>query len=157
MTPEEVKITNTLLIVVACFMVCWASFAITMFIDVYYSYPLPRAMDISTLLLGYANSMCNPVVYGIRNQTFKRELIRQFRVCFSTCSVNRTIPVIDDCQVSHSRGVAKQTPERHENFKMFSKSSSIETKTSSLLKLDFRDTERGSVCSRDLISSIQTG
>ena len=114
MTPEEVKITNTLLIVLTCFMLCWAPFAITMFIDVYYSYPLPRAMDISTLLLGYANSMCNPVVYEIRNQAFRRELIRQFRVCFSTCSLNRTIPIIDDFQMNHYRGVAEQTPERQD-------------------------------------------
>ena len=30
-TPEEAKITNTLLSVVALFMICWAPFAITMF------------------------------------------------------------------------------------------------------------------------------
>ena len=102
MTPEEIKITNTLLIVVACFMVCWAPFAITMFIDVYHPRPLPRAVDISTLLLGYANSMCNPVVYGIRNQTFRRELTRYVTGCYSACSANRTSPVVDGSQAPHS-------------------------------------------------------
>ena len=81
MTREEVKITNTLLIVVACFMGCWAPFAMTMFFDVYYPRPLPRIFDISTLLLGYANSMCNPVVYGIRTQAFRRELVGFFTSC----------------------------------------------------------------------------
>ncbi|XP_020616087.1 5-hydroxytryptamine receptor 1-like [Orbicella faveolata] len=81
MTQEEVKITNTLMIVVACFMACWAPFAITMFFDVYYSRPLPRTVDISTLLLGYANSMCNPVVYGIRTQAFRRELVGFYTSC----------------------------------------------------------------------------
>ena len=81
MTQEEVKITNTLMIVVACFMACWAPFAITMFFDVYYSCQLPRVVDISTLLLGYANSMCNPVVYGIRTQAFRRELVGFYTSC----------------------------------------------------------------------------
>ena len=81
-SQEEVKITNTLVIVVACFVGCWAPFAVTMFIDVYLpSSRIPRSIDISTLLLGYANSMCNPVVYGIRNQTFRRELIQVFTIC----------------------------------------------------------------------------
>ena len=87
-TKEEVKITNTLLIVVACFMACWAPFAMTMFFDVYYYRPLPRIVDISTLLLGYANSMCNPVVYGIRTQAFRRELVGFFTSCLKKDGVN---------------------------------------------------------------------
>ena len=85
MSPEEVKITNTLLIVDICFMICWAPFAITMFIDVYYPNPLPRAIDIGTLLLGYANSMCNPLVYGTRNQAFRKELRSVYIDLFSAC------------------------------------------------------------------------
>ena len=137
MTPEEVKITNTLLIVVACFMVCWAPFAITMFIDVYSPQPLPRAIDISTLLLGYANSMCNPVVYGIRNPTFRRELIRQFTACFTTISANRTVPVVEaghSCQMSTER-----TPV--DVSKVFFKSSSEETNASSISRCDFHNQE----------------
>ena len=82
MTREEAKITNTLLIVVACFMVCWAPFVVTMFLDVYFPRPLPRVIDIGTLLLGYANSMCNPIVYGIRNRNFRKELISFTRSCY---------------------------------------------------------------------------
>ena len=88
MTQEEVKMTNTLMIIVACFMACWAPFAITMFFDVYYPHPLPRIVDISTLLLGYANSMCNPVVYGIRTQAFRRELVGFYTSCLETDSGN---------------------------------------------------------------------
>ena len=79
MTREEVKITNTLLIVVVCFMACWAPFVVTMFLDVYCPRPLPRVIDIGTLLLGYANSMWNPIVYGIRNQNFRKELVSFIR------------------------------------------------------------------------------
>ena len=133
MTPEEVKITNTLLIVVACFMVCWAPFAITMFMDVYYPHPLPRPIDISTLLLGYANSMCNPVVYGVRNRVFRRELIGLFTGCNSMCFANRTVPVLDGFQGGHSR--QKSRDDKPEDTlalsKLWVKSSRDEVNTSS--------------------------
>ncbi|RMX49092.1 hypothetical protein pdam_00003878 [Pocillopora damicornis] len=48
-----------------------------------------RAVDVGTLLLGYANSMCNPMVYGIRNPVFRRELAS----LFSSCTTNRTVHV----------------------------------------------------------------
>ena len=74
-TPEETKMTNTFLLVVALFVICWAPFAIIMFFDVYYPRPLPRAVDIASLLLGYLNSMCNPILYGLRNSAFKQGFI----------------------------------------------------------------------------------
>ena len=100
MTPQEVKITNTLMIVVACFMICWAPFAMTMFFDVYYPDPLPREIDIGTLLLGYANSMCNPLVYGIRNQAFRKELSSLFAACYTyrICSIVRRSSVVNTIQ-----------------------------------------------------------
>lgn len=94
MTQEEVKITNTLLIVVACFMACWAPFAMTMFFDVYYPHPLPRTVDISTLLLGYANSMCNPIVYGVRNQAVRSELVRLVTQCHCPCANSNKVSVL---------------------------------------------------------------
>jgi len=72
LTPEETKMTNTVLLVVALFVICWAPFAITMFFDVYHPRPLPRVVDIAALLLGYLNSMCNPILYGLRNSAFKQ-------------------------------------------------------------------------------------
>ena len=71
-TPEENKITNMFLYVVALFIICWAPFVITMFLDVYFSRPLPRAVDIGSLLLGYLNSICNPILYGLHTSTFKQ-------------------------------------------------------------------------------------
>lgn len=80
-SPEETKLTNTLLIVVACFVVCWAPFAITMFFDVYHPYPIPRVVHVASLLLGYLNSMCNPILYGIRNSSFKRGFKKLYSQC----------------------------------------------------------------------------
>ena len=78
LTQEEVKITNTFILAVAVFMICWTLFAVTMFFDVYYPRPLPRAVDIMSLLLGYLNSMCNPILYGVRNSAFKQGFLNLY-------------------------------------------------------------------------------
>ena len=78
LTPEEEKMTNTFLLVLALFIICWAPFAITMFFDVYYPRPLPRPIDTISLLLGYLNSMCNPVLYGMRNSAFKQGFVNLY-------------------------------------------------------------------------------
>ena len=78
LSPEEEKMTNTFLLVLALFIICWAPFAMTMFFDVYYSRPLPRAINIVSLLLGYLNSMCNPILYGMRNSAFKQGFVNLY-------------------------------------------------------------------------------
>ena len=77
-TPEETRITNTFLYAVTLFVFCWAPFAITMFFDVYYPKPLPRVLDMASLILGYLNSMCNPLLYGLRNSTFKQGFLNLY-------------------------------------------------------------------------------
>ena len=77
-TPEETRITNTFIFVVTLFVICWAPFAITMFFDVYYPKPLPRALDMASLILGYLNSMCNPVLYGLRNSDIRQGVLNLY-------------------------------------------------------------------------------
>lgn len=138
MTQEEIKITNTLLIVVAGFMACWTPFAITMFIDVYSPLSLPRSIDIGTLLLGYANSMCNPVVYGIRNQAFRREMFRLYAGCSSKCLRPRRVSAELRSPVHRS---TMQAPEVLEVSGVWVKASSKEAACTCSSKLDFQDTE----------------
>ena len=71
-TPEEARITNTFLLVVVAFLICWAPFVVTMFFDMYQSRPLPRPIDIASLLLGYLNSVFNPILYGVRNSALRQ-------------------------------------------------------------------------------------
>ena len=78
LSPEEEKMTNTFLLVLALFIICWAPFAMTMFFDVYYPRPLPRVINIVSLLLGYLNSMCNPILYGMRNSAFKQGFVNLY-------------------------------------------------------------------------------
>ena len=77
-TPEETKITNMFLYIVALFIICWAPFAITMFFDVYYPRPLPHTVDMASLLLGYLNSICNPILYGLHNSAFKQGFLNLY-------------------------------------------------------------------------------
>ena len=92
MSVEETKITHTLVIVVACFIFCWAPFAITMIIGVYYPQPIPRGVDFGSLLLGYANSMFNPIFYGIRNAGFRKSFNELYSKYFPCLKNKRTAP-----------------------------------------------------------------
>ena len=77
-TPEEARITKTFLLIVVFFVICWAPFAVTTFLDVYYPRQLPHAVDIISLLLGYLNSMCNPILYGVRNSAFRQGFLNLY-------------------------------------------------------------------------------
>lgn len=81
-SSEEAKLTNTLLIVVSAFLISWSPFAITMFFDVYAETALPRVVDMGSLLFGYLNSMCNPIIYAARCNRFKKGYITLFFKCF---------------------------------------------------------------------------
>ena len=76
-------------------MACWAPFVATMFLDVYFPRPLPRVVDIGTLLLGYANSTFNPIAYGIRNPNFRKELLSFIRNCYFPCFNTARVSVIN--------------------------------------------------------------
>ena len=49
---------------------------------------MPRAVEMISLLLGYLNSMCNPILYGLRNSTFKKGL----RDLYARCLPKRIRP-----------------------------------------------------------------
>ena len=92
MSAEETKVTHTLIIVLACFVFCWAPFVITMILSAYYSQPIPRGIDFGSLLLGYANSTFNPIFYGVRNPGFRKsfnELYSKYLPCLKN---KRTTP-----------------------------------------------------------------
>ncbi|XP_068717445.1 5-hydroxytryptamine receptor 1B-like [Montipora capricornis] len=78
MTPEETRLTNTFILVVAAFLVSWTPFVVTMFFDMYCPRSLPHAVDFTSLLLGYANSMCNPILYGLRNSAFAQGFLNLY-------------------------------------------------------------------------------
>lgn len=84
-SPEESRITNTFLIVLVTFIICWLPFAITMFLEIYLSYGLPRWLDMGSLMLGYLNSLCNPIIYSVRNRQFRKAFKELYALCGIKC------------------------------------------------------------------------
>ncbi|XP_063965253.1 alpha-2B adrenergic receptor-like [Lytechinus pictus] len=70
---EELKLTKSFLVVIFVFILCWFPFCITMFWSVFSKRDnaVPRPVDMGTLLLGYLNSCCNPIIYGVMNKRFR--------------------------------------------------------------------------------------
>ncbi|XP_072031085.1 D(2)-like dopamine receptor isoform X2 [Amphiura filiformis] len=68
---EELKLTKSFVVVIFCFIICWLPFCVAMFWNVFGKNPPPRIFDMSTLILGYFNSCCNPIIYGVMNNRFR--------------------------------------------------------------------------------------
>ncbi|XP_014663550.1 PREDICTED: alpha-1D adrenergic receptor-like [Priapulus caudatus] len=68
---NEMRLTRTFFVVIATFVVCWLPYCIAMLWSLFSPYPVPRGVDISSILLGYFNSCCNPIIYGIMNVNFR--------------------------------------------------------------------------------------
>ena len=68
----EYKLALSLIVVVIVFVICWLPYCISMLIQVFYPHPVPRGFHMFTLILGYANSCCNPIIYGVMNTQFAK-------------------------------------------------------------------------------------
>lgn len=77
---EEIRLAFSLVVVVVIFVICWLPYCISMLISVFYKGHVPREFHMFTLVIGYANSGCNPIVYGVMNKRFKVGFKRLF--CF---------------------------------------------------------------------------
>ncbi|KAJ8320256.1 hypothetical protein KUTeg_001843, partial [Tegillarca granosa] len=67
---EEIRLATALAVVVVVFVICWLPYCFSMLISIYNPLAAPRAFHMGTLLIGYANSCCNPVIYGVMNKKF---------------------------------------------------------------------------------------
>lgn len=71
---EEMRLTKSFMVVIFVFILCWFPFCITMFWSVFIqdnNKSVPRPIDMASLLLGFANSCCNPIIYGVMNRKFR--------------------------------------------------------------------------------------
>lgn len=80
---EDKKLTLMCLMIVAVFFMSWFPFVITMFIEALTSVTIPPAVDKSSLLIGYLNSLSNPFIYCYFNRTFRMQLKKL--LCLSKC------------------------------------------------------------------------
>ncbi|WAR29333.1 OAR-like protein [Mya arenaria] len=77
---EELRLSLSLTVVVVVFVICWLPYCISMILSIFASGNIPREFHMFTLLIGYANSGCNPIIYGVMNKRFKVGFKRLF--CF---------------------------------------------------------------------------
>ncbi|KAK3104023.1 hypothetical protein FSP39_023728 [Pinctada imbricata] len=67
---EEVRLAVALGIVVLVFVICWFPYCISMMLSIFAPNVIPRGFHMTTLLVGYANSGINPIIYGVMNKKF---------------------------------------------------------------------------------------
>ncbi|XP_061405743.1 somatostatin receptor type 1-like [Lethenteron reissneri] len=72
---SERKITRMVLMVVAVFVLCWMPFYTIHLLFVFGVSPHPTVMQLS-VILSYANSCANPILYGFLSDNFKRSFQR---------------------------------------------------------------------------------
>ncbi|WAR15251.1 OAR-like protein [Mya arenaria] len=77
---EELRLALSLTVVVVVFVICWLPYCVSMLLSIFASGDIPREFHTFTLLIGYANSGCNPIIYGVMNERFKVGFKRLF--CF---------------------------------------------------------------------------
>ena len=83
------RVTQMLLTVVICFLVCWAPFVIyNAFIERFVA-PFPNPADpirVITYGFGLFNSVCNPFIYFFNSPNFRRDSLR--RMCLQVRSAS---------------------------------------------------------------------
>ena len=75
---EERKLTMMCIIIVAAFFASWFPFVVTMLIESLSTVKIPTAVDKLTLLIGYLNSISNPIIYCYFNKNFRTQLKKIF-------------------------------------------------------------------------------
>ena len=74
LTVEEIRVTNTLLVVVLGFLTCWTPVVTIDLIDfVNGDWKLSRQVYVAYTCFGFASTSINPVIYGIMNRSFRKE------------------------------------------------------------------------------------
>ncbi|XP_049631209.1 somatostatin receptor type 4 [Suncus etruscus] len=80
---SEKKITRLVLMVVAVFVLCWMPFYVVQLLNLFVT-SLNAIINHVSLILSYANSCANPILYGFLSDNFRRSFQRVLclRCCF---------------------------------------------------------------------------
>ncbi|XP_059204146.1 somatostatin receptor type 5 [Centropristis striata] len=104
---SERKVTRMVVIVVAVFVFCWLPFYALNIINLLVSLPPEyQGLYYFVVVLGYANSCANPIVYGFLSDNFKRGFRKA--LCRSTRKVESHEPM--ECQQQQKEGRAALMP-----------------------------------------------
>ncbi|CAL1587798.1 unnamed protein product [Knipowitschia caucasica] len=99
---SERKVTHMVIIVVALFVFCWMPFYLLNIINLLVALPPDyQGLYFFVVLLGYANSCANPIVYGFLSDNFKRGFRKA--LCRSTRRIENHAPNERQAQQDESR------------------------------------------------------
>ncbi|XP_076970776.1 somatostatin receptor type 4 [Tamandua tetradactyla] len=79
---SEKKITRLVLMVVAVFVLCWMPFYVVQLLNLFMT-SLDATVNHVSLILSYANSCANPILYGFLSDNFRRSFQRV--LCLRCC------------------------------------------------------------------------
>ncbi|XP_061525360.1 somatostatin receptor type 1 [Phycodurus eques] len=94
---SEKKITRMVLLVVAVFVLCWMPFYVVQLVSVFHGPPDPVVTQLF-VILSYANSGANPILYGFVSDHFRRSFQRI--VCFRWLESGTDAEQVDYCAVA---------------------------------------------------------
>ncbi|XP_041821062.1 somatostatin receptor type 1 [Chelmon rostratus] len=97
---SEKKITRMVLLVVAVFVLCWMPFYIVQLVSVFHRPPDPMVTQLF-VILSYANSGANPILYGFVSDNFRRSFQRI--VCFRWLESGLDAEQVDYCAIALKR------------------------------------------------------
>ena len=73
-SSEEIRLTRTLFVTVLGYLICWTPVLIVDFVEKGVgNFSLSRGVYVMYTTFGMTSSSLNPVIYGVLNQTFRRE------------------------------------------------------------------------------------
>ena len=78
---EDRKLTLMCIIIVAVFFISWSPFVVTMFVESLTDINIFPVLDKATLVVGYMNSLANPIIYFYFNRSARRHLPRLMARC----------------------------------------------------------------------------
>ncbi|KAG9338200.1 hypothetical protein JZ751_026951 [Albula glossodonta] len=111
---SEKKLTRMVLLVVAVFVVCWMPFYIVQLVSIFRQPPDPMVTQLF-VILSYANSGANPILYGFVSDNFRRSFQRI--VCFRWLESGVDVEQVDYCAIPlkcqaerHAHGNAHDFP-----------------------------------------------
>ncbi|XP_074554963.1 somatostatin receptor type 1 [Halichoeres trimaculatus] len=97
---SEKKITRMVLLVVAVFVLCWMPFYVAQLVSVFHRPPDPLVTQLF-VILSYANSSANPILYGFVSDNFRRSFQRI--ACFRWLESGLDGEQVDYCAMAQKR------------------------------------------------------
>ena len=66
----------TLLVVISTYLLCWSPFCVLLFVEVGRGEKVRGCASMVTMLIGFTNSCCNPIIYSIKHRKFRLAIKR---------------------------------------------------------------------------------